>query len=88
MDSIQIHEKNKNNVLMIVKLNVKKRQQIIPQKERENRGEIESGNSIVERKYIFFNITLVLLYSSIILGCEIFDEFTKQFLLLELKKIY
>lgn len=25
MDSIQIHEKNKNNVLMIVKLNVKKK---------------------------------------------------------------
>lgn len=49
MDSIQIHEKNKNNVLMIVKLNVKKRQQIIPQKERENRGKIESGNRIVER---------------------------------------
>lgn len=25
MDSIQIHEKNRNNVLMIVKLNVKKK---------------------------------------------------------------
>lgn len=58
MDSIHIHEKNKNNVLMIVKLNVKKRQQIIPQKERENRGEIESGNSIVERKYIFLTLSV------------------------------
>lgn len=63
MDSIQIHEKNKNNVLMIVKLNVKKRQQIIPQKERENRGEIESGNSIVEGKYIFLTLHL---YSCIV----------------------
>lgn len=63
MDSIQIHEKNKNNVLMIVKLNVKKRQQIIPQKERENRGEIESGNSIVERKYFFLTLHL---YSCIV----------------------
>lgn len=63
MDSIQIHEKNKNNVLMIVKLNVKKRQQIIPQKERENRGEIESGTSIVERKYIFLTLHL---YSCIV----------------------
>lgn len=64
MDSIQIHEKNKNNVLMIVKLNVKKRQQIIPQKERENRGKIESGNSIVERKYIF--LTLHLYYCIVV----------------------
>lgn len=68
MDSIHIHEKNKNNVLMIVKLNVKKRQQIIPQKERENRGEIESGNSIVERKYIFLTLSVSINK----LWCELF----------------
>lgn len=41
MDSIQIHEKNKNNVLMIVKLNVKKDNKSSPRRS----GKIEAKSN-------------------------------------------
>lgn len=64
MDSIQIHEKNKNNVLMIVKLNVKKKDNKSSPR-RSGKIEAKSNQETASLKENIYFLTLHL-YSCIV----------------------
>lgn len=57
MDSIQIHEKNKNNVLMIVKLNVKKDNKSSPRRSGKIEAKSNQETASLKENIFFDNYT-------------------------------